>query len=363
MSTTARESTDTPPARVVLADDTPDIRLLLRLALERTGNFEVVGEARDGLEALEVVANLRPDAVVLDLAMPKMDGLEALPGIRERSPATKVLVLSGFQASQMRAETHRKGAHAYLEKGTPTSEIIAALADLCSVELSGPRLAAPSVPPEEEAIWGLVHELSTPVTSIVGFADALDDALSDADPDVRRAVEAIRRNASHLRVLLTSFTDARRIDVTGLDLHRVQTDLEALVRDTVFDVHALTAGRPVEIRVERNRGVDIDPTRIRQALFNLVSNAAKFSAADAVIEIAIDVGDVAEVVVTDHGRGIAPADQSRLFTRFSRFHHGGPGTGLGLYISRGIARAHGGDLELVSSGAGGSVFRLWVPVS
>ena len=362
MKTAAR---DPAPRRasVVLADDTPDIRLLLRLALERTGDFEVVGEAKDGREAVALAGDLQPDAFVLDLAMPKMDGLQALPAIRERAPDTKVLVLSGFQASHMRSEARRKGADAYLEKGTATGEIIATLAELCEIDVGARRPSTPPVPAHEEAIWGLVHELSTPVTAIVGFAEALHHSLEEADPDVRAAIDAIRRNASHLRMLLTSFTDARRIDIAALDLHRQRTDLEALVRDAVFDLRSVTGARPVEIRVGRNRPVDVDPTRVLQAVINLISNAAKFSPPDAPITIDVEVDGVAEIVVTDRGSGIAPADQPRLFAKFLRLQHGGPGSGLGLYISRGLARAHGGDLELVSSGPEGSTFRLWLPVS
>ena len=230
-------------------------------------------------------------------------------------------------------------------------------------DASGPRPLAAGVPPHEEAIWGLVHELSAPVTSIAGFADALDDALADADPEVRAAVDAIRRNATHLRVLLTSFTDARRIDIAALDLHRVDTDLGGLARDAAFDLRSVTGSRPVAIHAESGGAAVVDPIRIRQAVINLLSNAAKFSAPTAPIDIHVAVRDVAEIVVVDRGHGIAPEDQPRLFSRFLRLHHGGPGSGLGLYLSRGIARAHGGDLELVSSGPGGSSFRLWFPVS
>ena len=71
--------------RVVLVDDTRDLRELMRLAMVR-GGFDVVGEAADGREGIEVCAQQQPDVVLLDLAMPVMDGIEALPGIREHCP-------------------------------------------------------------------------------------------------------------------------------------------------------------------------------------------------------------------------------------------------------------------------------------
>lgn len=103
--------------RVVVADDVDDLRMLLRLALERTERFEVVAEAGDGLEAIEQSRVHQPDLLVLDLSMPNLDGLEALPRILAASPGTRVVVLSGFAAQRMAPAALAAGATAYLEKG------------------------------------------------------------------------------------------------------------------------------------------------------------------------------------------------------------------------------------------------------
>jgi DNA-binding NarL/FixJ family response regulator len=120
-----------PMIRVLLADDTPDIRKLLRLNLELDGRFEVVGEAADGAEAVALTRSLRPDAVVLDLAMPVMDGLQAAPVIRQCSPESRILVLSGFDQARMEARAREQGANGYLEKGTAFGRIAQTLVDLC----------------------------------------------------------------------------------------------------------------------------------------------------------------------------------------------------------------------------------------
>jgi DNA-binding NarL/FixJ family response regulator len=82
--------------RVVVADDVDDLRFLLRLEFESTGDFEVVGEACTGSQALKVVAEHRPDVIVLDLDMPNMTGFEALPHLRQQNPDTAVVVYSAF---------------------------------------------------------------------------------------------------------------------------------------------------------------------------------------------------------------------------------------------------------------------------
>jgi DNA-binding NarL/FixJ family response regulator len=118
--------------RVLLADDTPEIRQLLRMSLEMDGRFEIVGEAEDGAAAVELTHAETPDAVILDLAMPVMDGLQAIPEILRTAPAAKILVLSGFEARQMSKEAIARGAHAYIEKGKNMKEVATLLADLCA---------------------------------------------------------------------------------------------------------------------------------------------------------------------------------------------------------------------------------------
>ncbi len=130
-----------PPIRVALADDTRDIRLLLTLALELAGGFEVVGEAKDGAEAIALTERLRPDVLLLDLAMPVLDGLQALPILRERAPDTMVVVLSGFGADAMGQEAVRLGAVTYVQKGVNPTELAEQLRALVR-----DRTAAPDGP-------------------------------------------------------------------------------------------------------------------------------------------------------------------------------------------------------------------------
>lgn len=115
------------PISLVLVDDTPEIRRLLRRGFELLGGFDVLGEAADGLEGVAAVTEFRPDAVLLDLAMPVMDGLQAIPEIRSATPRTKILILSGFDEARMSSEAITAGAHAYLSKGVPIAKIASVL--------------------------------------------------------------------------------------------------------------------------------------------------------------------------------------------------------------------------------------------
>jgi signal transduction histidine kinase/DNA-binding NarL/FixJ family response regulator len=131
----------------VIVDDTPDVRLLLRRALERDGDIRIVGEAGDGRSGVDTVRRTQPDVVLLDLSMPVMDGLEALPGIRTASPASRIIVLSALESRSMAERAFERGAHGYLMKGTSPSGILSYVRTMASMEepsLPSARRAASS---------------------------------------------------------------------------------------------------------------------------------------------------------------------------------------------------------------------------
>lgn len=118
------------PLRVVVIDDTADLRELLKIALTR-GGFHVVGEAGDGQQGIDMVRLHHPDVVLLDLAMPVMDGIEALPQIRRLTPKGKIVVLSGFGAQHMSERAVSAGADGYVQKGAPLNTILDYVREVC----------------------------------------------------------------------------------------------------------------------------------------------------------------------------------------------------------------------------------------
>ena len=116
-------TTERKPISVYLVDDVPELRELIKFGMEEDPEFEVVGEAGDGRTALEGIAETQPAAVLLDLSMPDMDGLEAIPEIRKGDPDVVIIVLSGFSADRMGPPAIERGADGYVEKGTPIQEL------------------------------------------------------------------------------------------------------------------------------------------------------------------------------------------------------------------------------------------------
>ena len=115
--------TEQGPISVYLVDDVPELRELVKYGLEDDPGFEVVGEAGDGRSALAGIAETNPAAVLLDLSMPDMNGLEAILEIRKRDTDVAIIVLSGFSADRMGPPTLERGADRYIEKGSPMEEL------------------------------------------------------------------------------------------------------------------------------------------------------------------------------------------------------------------------------------------------
>src|SRR3954471_8864221 len=141
------DAADNKPIKVFVADDVPDMRALVRFALEDSPDMVVVGEAGTGAEAVAGVGDTRPDVVLLDLSMPDLDGLEVIPVVREQSPETGIVVFSGFEAARMRGPTTSLGAHRYVEKGRPLDELRTAIREVGTAKREGSLPGGSDGPP------------------------------------------------------------------------------------------------------------------------------------------------------------------------------------------------------------------------
>jgi DNA-binding NarL/FixJ family response regulator len=125
---------------VLICDDIDAMRVLLGLVVGLGGDLRVVGEARDGNEAVVEAKRLQPDVILLDLSMPHRTGLDALPAIKQVAPGAQVIVFSGFVAATIEAEVLALGAARFIEKGVEPEVIVAAIREVAALQI--PRLAA-----------------------------------------------------------------------------------------------------------------------------------------------------------------------------------------------------------------------------
>jgi DNA-binding NarL/FixJ family response regulator len=121
----------TPQYRVVVIDDEPDLRILIEVMLDVDERFRLVGQAASGDEGVRVAETLQPDVIVLDLQLPGIDGMSALPELRRVSPRSRIVVFSAFPDPYTLLEVVRRGADAYLDKATAWSQLLNTLAAVC----------------------------------------------------------------------------------------------------------------------------------------------------------------------------------------------------------------------------------------
>jgi signal transduction histidine kinase len=210
------------------------------------------------------------------------------------------------------------------------------------------------------------HELRSPMAAVIGAARTLQERWRELSPEQRSSFLAlIGDETSRLATLIGDVLDTSRIEAGTFSYSFTDVDVGALVRDTV----ATASLAQDEVRllaktldpIPRVRG---DRERLRQVLVNLVDNAVKYSQAGDEVQVAAwaDDGRV-HVTVTDQGPGIPRDQQAMIFEKFGRANVGGgkPGTGLGLFIARSIAEAHGGLLHVHSAPGQGATFTLELP--
>jgi len=217
------------PIRVLVADDTATVRLLLRRTLESSKAFEVVGEAADGAEAVHLAATLQPDMVLLDLSMPVLGGLEAIPRIRSCAPEARVVVLSGFPPGQMGFHAVEVGAAAFLEKQQRPDELVANLLHTWRstqpLPCAGPPSPALGLRAFEHAPLAMalvdlddrVLHANPALCRLTGYGREELGALTMAElihPDDREAVAAALRSVA-TGTMLISTSEARLVRPDG----------------------------------------------------------------------------------------------------------------------------------------------------
>lgn len=212
------------------------------------------------------------------------------------------------------------------------------------------------------------HELRGPMTVIKGYLTMLEaGSLGDIAPKARSVLPLLISKSDEVNWMLEQMIEASRLEEGKLALKRRRHDVIELADDAIDGVRMLLAGHEVTVeKAARPIEAEVDPDRFQIVVRNLLSNAAKYSPSGTEIKVQIKASaETATIAVIDQGVGIAPEDQLGLFTRFSRVAstqhvHG---TGLGLWLSREIARMHDGDLTVDSEVGRGSTFVFKVPVS
>jgi signal transduction histidine kinase len=220
---------------------------------------------------------------------------------------------------------------------------------------------------KDEFVSSISHELRTPLTSISGYVELLLEDEQDAEK--RDHLDIVDRNATRLLGLVSDMLFAARMQSGQFDLHSKPVDLRVIVEEIVESVRPEAEAADVDLRVHE---ADVIPQiegerdRLAQLFDNLLSNAIKFTPRGGQVDISLGASNGKAVIeVTDTGIGISDEERSHLFERFFRtqvvLDRQIPGTGLGLYISKAIVDAHGGQIAVRSVEGKGTTFVVELP--
>jgi signal transduction histidine kinase len=369
--------------RVLVVDDNAGFRESL-LSLLDTEDLMVIGEADSGIRALELVPELEPDVVLMDVRMPLMDGIEACRLLKERYPEVGVVALSGHEDQEIVREMLVAGASGYVLKDSDGDDILNAvqkaaeggavlsaavtprvIEELTEV-LERERRRARELEAAQEAlveraarrhdlVARLSHELRTPVTVILGIGQTLASGRVPAEQQGELLQRLVARAEALSRL-------CERFELTIDAALTEKVDVADVAREVAsgHDRVGVSAESPLP-RAHLNRTV------AGRVLVELVDNALRFSPEGSPVAVRVThVPDRLEVRVRDEGPGISDHDRERIFGPLEqleelniRIHQG---TGMGLALARTAARAMDGDVVLETSSDEGSTFLWTIPL-
>ncbi len=365
-------------SRILAVDDAPDNLILLDKLLKRQG-FEVIN-AGSGRECLSKVATDPPDLILLDVAMPEMDGFETLKHLKENelSKVIPVIILTANSKDAGSIEHgFSLGADEYLTKPIDQEELIARVRSI---------LRAVKAEHEIEQVKAdfqsmLVHDLRSPLSVITGVLELGVNGEFDQNPvEMKEFMNNALNTSQKMLGLINDILDVAKLEAGKLELNKQPNDLNAVVSSAVARLKILAREKGITLTVEEDHDIpviELDSGKMDQVVTNLVTNAIKFTPKDGKITIRTYMkhfdheipglgGDYAAFDVEDSGVGIPSDDIPMIFDRYRQARNSRTavqkGTGLGLTIVKRVTETHGGKVFVESSLGKGTKFTVVIPV-
>jgi signal transduction histidine kinase len=387
------------PARILIVDDESKNRKLLEVMLAPEGF--VLETAESGEEALAMVAMQSPDLILLDVMMPGMDGYEVVRKIKS-NPETEnipVIMLTALDDRDARMLGLSAGAEDFLTKPVDRAELSVRVRNLLrlktyadrlettlgALESSNEQLAAALTEAgvarmmaehannaKTQFLRSMSHELRTPLNAISGYTEILEMGIRGVvNPEQTKDLGRIKRAASYLLRLINDILTiarlegARPLNLVAIPVNQMLTEVDGLCTLQAKAKGLTLTVTPCEDKIL----VTADAERFQQILLNLITNAIKFTLKGGSIDVTCyGVAGLFHLRVRDTGVGVRLLDIDRVFEPFVQIDRHlttdtQEGVGLGLSISRELARAMHGDLTLQSTEGIGSTFTLTLPIA
>ena len=367
--------------RLLLVDDENDFRNTLAKRLRKKGISPM--QAENGEKAIAILESNRMDVVILDVKMPGKDGIEVLGHIKKEYPKTEVIFLTGHAATQDGVEGIKTGAFDYLSKPIEFEHLFGKIKqayEKIKREEEKLKEAAFRKYMEEQMMTterlaslgtlaaGIAHEINNPLAIINESAGWLKLILNKKEmaemprkQDFENALNKIEKGIDRARRITHQFLGFAKKD----DSVFAEVDLEELVEEAVHLVKREATNKVIQIVREIDpdtRTIWSDAYQFRQVLINLLTNAIHATDAGGQITIILEAaGDKVKLTVRDNGRGIPKENIKKIFEPFFSTKPPGEGTGLGLFVTRGIVEKLCGTIEVESRLGDGTSFYVNLP--
>ena len=359
---------------ILVVDDQENNRQLLHDMLDLDGH-EVL-EAADGRAALDLALSRDPDAILLDVSMPGMDGFEVCRRLRDdpATTATPVLLITAMGEREDRLRGMAAGANDYLVK--PIDRIEVSLRVRNAVRLRVMHRTVQRQLAElqrlerlrDDLVSMVAHDLRSPLTGLRGLLELLQEGSRDRPPAavVDLLPDAVR-TVDEINGMIGDMLDVSRLDAAALPLECQVADLQQLAMQAVARLGPRPSFHPVTVTVDgAATTVCCDVSLIRRVIVNLVANAVRFSPSNGTVYVSIGASDAGGTVrVRDEGPGIPASERERIFEKFTQLAGAralrSRSSGLGLTFCRMVIDAHGGQIGVTSTEGGGSEFWFSVP--
>ncbi len=224
---------------------------------------------------------------------------------------------------------------------------------------------------KSEFLANMSHELRTPLNAIIGFAELMHKGkVGQVSADHQEYLGDILLSARHLLQLINDVLDLAKVESGKMEIRPEPVDLEKIADEVRDILRGIAAGKKIDVQREVHPDVArvvVDPSRVKQILYNYLSNALKFTpdGGRVTMRMAPEGPTLFRIDVEDNGIGIAPGNVDKLFVEFEQLDAGSAkryqGTGLGLALSKRLAQAQGGRVEVRSTLGAGSVFSAILP--
>ena len=346
--------------RVLGVDDEPKNRELLRDLLE-VGGY-AVREAEDGIAALAKAASGTCDVILLDVMMPRMDGLEACRQLKA-NPATAhipVLMVTALVDSEERHQGIAAGANDYLAKPIDRRDVLLRVRNaICTKRLHDKVQERLTQLRELETLRDnlthmIVHDMRVPLMCISGSHDMILTEKSRLSPMQQEFVAMGLKNCSALIEMVRSLLDVSRLESGQMPFHQEPCDLLQIAQKAALSVDLLAREKKLVIRTGGDAaGILVDRDIIYRVFVNLLGNAIKCAPEDSTIGVSVTAaGGTARAMVTDLGRGIPAEFHQKIFEKFGQVDSRAAGriqsSGLGLAFCKLAVEAHGGRIGVES---------------